>query len=80
MRILLLRSLGGRSARAVIDHDQAAAEWLLSTGLAVAAPDAQAESTGPAEIEPETTAHDDAVTSSTTRKGRQSSRTATPGG
>ncbi|MYW96015.1 hypothetical protein G3I59_36780 [Amycolatopsis rubida] len=80
MRILLLRSLGGHPARTVIDHDHAAAEWLLSTGLAVAAPDAQAEPTGPARVEPETTTHDDAVTSPTTRSNRQSSRTATPGG
>ncbi|WP_326950246.1 hypothetical protein OG439_16550 [Amycolatopsis sp. NBC_01307] len=89
MRVLLLRSLGGHPARTVVDQDQAAAEWLLSTGLAVTAPDADpepddpaepeiTEPTGPAEVEPAATA--EPVTSESARRGRRPSRTATPGG
>ncbi|GAA4527501.1 hypothetical protein [Amycolatopsis samaneae] len=43
MRVKLLRSLGGHPANTVVDRDQAAAEWLLATGNAVAADDAEAE-------------------------------------
>jgi hypothetical protein len=89
MRVLLLRSLGGHPPRTVIDQDQAAAEWLLSTGMAIAAPDAEAEpdrpaepsaaeSTGPAESEPAAPA--EPVTSESARRDRRPSRTATPGG
>ncbi|MDT8910906.1 hypothetical protein [Amycolatopsis sp. PS_44_ISF1] len=72
MRVLLLRSLGGHPARTVIEQDQAAADWLLSIGLAVAA---DAEPTGPAEAEPAVP-----VASESTRPGRRPARAATPGG
>ncbi|WET76884.1 hypothetical protein P3102_22535 [Amycolatopsis sp. QT-25] len=86
MRVLLLRSLGGHPARTIVDQDQAAAEWLLTTGMAVAAPDTAAEPAessttepiGPAETE--TAAPAEPVTSTAASRGRRSSRTATPGG
>lgn len=81
MRVLLLRSLGGHPARTVVDQDQAAAEWLLSTGLAVPAPDADPERDAPAEPEnAEPTDPAEPVTSESARRGRRPSRTATPGG
>jgi hypothetical protein len=75
MRVLLLRSLGGHPARTIVDQDQAAAEWLLAAGLAVAAPDSEAE---PADAEPSDPA--EPVTSGSGRRGRRPSRTATGGG
>lgn len=85
MRVLLLRSLGGHPARTIVDQDQAAAEWLLSTGLAVPAPEPDdpaepenAEPNDPAEPEPVTPA--EPVTSDSARRSRRPSRTATPGG
>jgi hypothetical protein len=39
MRVRLLQALGGSAAGEVIDRDDAAAEWLLSAGLAVAVPE-----------------------------------------
>lgn len=89
MRVLLLRSLGGHPARTVVDQDQAAAEWLLTTGMAVAAPDTETEPDEPAEpSSTEPTGPDPAapstpaepVTSTAARRGRRPSRTATPGG
>jgi len=84
MRVLLLRSLGGHPARTVIDQDQAAADWLLAAGLAVAADDtedADAEPTGPAEVTPDVPeAPSEPVTSADTVRGRRPSRAATPGG
>ncbi|MEV6830703.1 hypothetical protein [Amycolatopsis sp. NPDC051102] len=86
MRVLLLRSLGGHPARAIVDQDQAAAEWLLAAGLAAAAPDADPK---PAEDEPDDPAEPptteptdpaELVTSESARRGRRPSRTATPGG
>lgn len=39
MRVRLLQALGGCDTGEVIDRDDAAAEWLLSAGLAVAVPE-----------------------------------------
>jgi len=39
MRVRLLQALGGCDVGEVIDRDDAAAEWLLSAGLAVAVPE-----------------------------------------
>lgn len=39
MRVRLNQALGGCDAGEVIDRDDAAAEWLLSAGLAVAVPE-----------------------------------------
>ena len=86
MRVLLLRSLGGHAARTIVDQDQAAAEWLLAAGLAVAAPDSEGE---PADAEPSDPAEPqtaepsdpaEPVTSGSGHRGRRPSRTATPGG
>lgn len=39
MRVRLNQALGGSAAGEVIDRDDAAAEWLLSAGLAVVVPE-----------------------------------------
>lgn len=39
MRVRLNQALGGSAVGEVIDRDDAAAEWLLSAGLAVAVPE-----------------------------------------
>lgn len=81
MRVLLLRSLGGHPARTVVDQDQAAAEWLLSVGFAIAADDETEpanDESGSAEATPEAPA--EPVTSTNAPRVRRSPRAATPGG
>lgn len=89
MRVLLLRSLGGHPARSVVEQDQAAAAWLLSTGLAVSAPDTGTATSGPTEpreieqtgsADPEPMPSSEPIIRETARRGRRPSRAATPGG